>query len=270
MSTGNMYVLGHAECELERLAKQARLVDPVTRRFFLTAGITEGMRVLDVGSGAGHTAMLLADIVGPSGEVVGADLSLPAIEWAARRVSDAGITNVSFRHGDPSAMDLGRFDAIAGRYVLMFMPDPSSTLARLCGQLRPSGIVVFHEPDWDDARCVPSSPVYLQVCGWIRQALRDSGADCVLGTKLASVFVRAGLPLPSLGLDALIAAGPGACDVIRLVTDLATTLRPDIERLGLVPAGSPDFAELAESILSSIGPHGTAVGRAEIGAWTTI
>ena len=60
--------LGHTEYELERLARQARLVDPITRRFFVAAGIAEGMRVLDVGSGAGHTAMLLADIVGPSGE----------------------------------------------------------------------------------------------------------------------------------------------------------------------------------------------------------
>ena len=104
----------------------------------------------------------------------------------------------------------------------------------------------------------------------MRQALCGSGADDVLGTRLAAVFVGAGLPIPTLRFDALIAAGPQARDVVRLVTDLATTLRPDIERLGLVAAGDPDFTELAESILSSIGPHGTAVGRGEIGAWTTI
>ena len=270
MPTGNDYVLGHARDELERLARQARLVDPITRRYFVSAGIREGMRVLDVGSGAGHTAMLLADIVGPTGEVVGADLSLTAIEWATRRVSDAGVANISFRHGDPSAMDLGRFDAIAGRYVLMFMPDPAATLARLSGRLRPGGTVVFHELDWTDARCAPSSATYRQVCDWIRQALVASGADDVLGTRLAAVFALAGLQLPTLGFDALVAAGPPARDVVRLVTDLATTLRPDIERLGLVASGDADFAELAESILTDLGPHGTAVGRAEIGAWATI
>ena len=125
--------------------------------------------------------------------------------------------------------------------------------------MRPGGTVVFHEPDWTDARCSPPSATYRQVCDWIRQALVASGADDVLGTRLAAVFALAGLPLPTLGFDALVAAGPPARDVVRLVTDLATTLRPDIERLGLVASGDPDFAELAESILTDLGPHGTAV-----------
>lgn len=270
MPTGKAYALGHAEYELERLARQARLVDPVTRRFFRAAGIVEGMRVLDVGSGAGHTAMLLADLVGSTGEVVGADPSPRAIERATRRISEAEITNVSFRQGDPSTMDLGRFDAIAGRYVLMFLPDPSATLARLSGRLRPGGKIVFHEPDWDGARCLPPSRAYEQACEWIRQALLRSGADDVLGTKLPVVFAAAGLPTPALGLEALIATGPAARDAVCLITELATTLRPDIERLGLVAADDPDFAELAESILTDLGPRGTVVGRAEVGAWTTV
>jgi tRNA A58 N-methylase Trm61 len=63
------YVLGHSDVELKRLATQARLIDPITRRFLVSAGIREGMRVLDVGSGAGDVAVLLAGLVGPSGEV---------------------------------------------------------------------------------------------------------------------------------------------------------------------------------------------------------
>ena len=57
MSTySSPYALGHSERELTRLGVQARLVDPITRRFFLEAGIEPGMRVLDVGSGAGDVA----------------------------------------------------------------------------------------------------------------------------------------------------------------------------------------------------------------------
>ena len=67
------YVLGHTDAELKRLAAQARLIDPITRRFLVSAGISEGMRVLDVGSGAGDVAILLAGLVGPTGEVVGTD-----------------------------------------------------------------------------------------------------------------------------------------------------------------------------------------------------
>jgi hypothetical protein len=45
---------------------------------------------------------------------------------------------------------------------------------------------------------------------------------------------------------------------------------PDIERLAFISAGDPDFAELAERIEAGLGPAGTVVGRAEIGAWTTV
>lgn len=50
------YVLGHTDHQLRRLRAQARFLEPVTRRFLREAGLTEGMRVLDVGSGAGDVA----------------------------------------------------------------------------------------------------------------------------------------------------------------------------------------------------------------------
>jgi cyclopropane fatty-acyl-phospholipid synthase-like methyltransferase len=67
------YVLGHSQRVTDRLKAQARLIDPITRRFFGEAGIEEGMRVLDVGSGAGDVALLAAELVGASGAVVGVD-----------------------------------------------------------------------------------------------------------------------------------------------------------------------------------------------------
>ncbi|WP_245445750.1 hypothetical protein [Mesorhizobium kowhaii] len=45
------YVLGHAEAELRRLSTQARLIDPITRRFLEAAGIAKGMRILDKAAG---------------------------------------------------------------------------------------------------------------------------------------------------------------------------------------------------------------------------
>jgi 2-polyprenyl-3-methyl-5-hydroxy-6-metoxy-1,4-benzoquinol methylase len=57
MAATDRYVLGHSEVELKRLATQARLIDPITRRFLVSAGIREGMRVLDVGSGVGDVAI---------------------------------------------------------------------------------------------------------------------------------------------------------------------------------------------------------------------
>ena len=77
------YVLGHSDRELERLSTQARLIEPITREFFIEAGIAPGMRILDVGSGSGDVTLLAADLVGDKGSVVGVDRA-PAIA-ATRR-----------------------------------------------------------------------------------------------------------------------------------------------------------------------------------------
>ena len=58
------YLLGHSAREMQRLILQARLLAPITRSFFHAAGIGPGMRVLDVGSGAGDVAILASDLVG--------------------------------------------------------------------------------------------------------------------------------------------------------------------------------------------------------------
>ncbi|MGH3087411.1 MAG: methyltransferase domain-containing protein, partial [Rubrobacteraceae bacterium] len=71
--TAPEYVMGRSAEETARLQKQSLLYDPSTRRLFEEAGISAGMKVLDVGCGAGDVALLAADLVGPDGVVVGVD-----------------------------------------------------------------------------------------------------------------------------------------------------------------------------------------------------
>ncbi len=59
---GPPYLMGRSEGENRRLIHQAQLYNPLTRRFLIEAGIGSGMRVLDVGSGAGDVALLLAEL----------------------------------------------------------------------------------------------------------------------------------------------------------------------------------------------------------------
>ncbi len=137
-----VYALGHSAPELERLSTQARLVDPITRRFFVAAGIGPGIIVLDVGSGAGDVAMLVSELVGASGEVVGTDISTAALASARARVERRGLSNVSFLDGDPAGMAFTeRFDAVVGRYILQFIDDPVGAVVRLAGHVRPGGLV---------------------------------------------------------------------------------------------------------------------------------
>src|SRR3954452_6741406 len=76
------YVLGRSAAETRRLILQGDFQAPYTRRFLLDAGIEVGMRVLDVGSGAGDVALLAADLVGPQGSVVGIDVNPRVLDTA--------------------------------------------------------------------------------------------------------------------------------------------------------------------------------------------
>ena len=81
------YFLGRSEAETQRLIRQAQIYGSLTRQFLATAGITAGMKVLDVGSGAGDMALLLADLVGPLGSVVGVEINPTILDTARVRVS---------------------------------------------------------------------------------------------------------------------------------------------------------------------------------------
>jgi ubiquinone/menaquinone biosynthesis C-methylase UbiE len=264
------YALGHSDRELDRLALQARLVDPITRRVFRDAGIVPGMRVLDIGSGAGDTTFLAANLVGVTGEVVGVDRAPTAVVAAKARADALSLHNVSFLQGDPAEMTFEQpFDAVVGRYVLVLQPDPAAMLRKLVAHLQPGGVVVFHEPDFDSERSFPPAPTYDRCCRWVVETLRVSGADPRMGIKLHATFLAAGLGAPSIQLESIITGGVNSADHVQFKTELACTLVPEMERLGVAMASEVDSETLAERILAEVIAAGSViVGRAEIGAWS--
>ena len=118
MSTSD-YAFADRTHEQRRLASQAELFDPLTERLFRTAGLGNGMRVLDLGSGAGDVAMLAARLVGPEGKVFGVERDPEAVASATARVTQAGLSNVRFIQGDAQTLDgvADGFDAAVGRLV---------------------------------------------------------------------------------------------------------------------------------------------------------
>jgi SAM-dependent methyltransferase len=130
------YVLGHSRAELRRLMLQAAILRPITARLLREAGLTPGMRVLDLGCGSGDVAMLAAELVGPNGAVVGIDRSAEALAVARERAT-AGYANIEFRESAAEDfVDQAPFDLAIGRYVLVHQgnPPPSSGRPRrMCG-----------------------------------------------------------------------------------------------------------------------------------------
>jgi tRNA A58 N-methylase Trm61 len=68
------YEMGHPAREEERLQKLGQLLYPSTSHLFEKARMVPGIKVLDVGSGAGDVALLLAKLVGPTGSIIGVDV----------------------------------------------------------------------------------------------------------------------------------------------------------------------------------------------------
>ena len=87
--------MGRSDEETQRLMEQSRLFEPITRRFLTSAGIGQGMRVLDIGCGAGDVSLIAAELVGPDGEVVGVDMNPEILDSARMRVRAAGFGNAS-------------------------------------------------------------------------------------------------------------------------------------------------------------------------------
>src|SRR5271155_2711015 len=94
------YLFGRSAGELQRLARQAALVEPETEELFLRSGITAGMHVLEIGSGAGDVAILAGRLVRPNGSVLGVERSAYSVGLATDRVAAAANVKVRFEVGD--------------------------------------------------------------------------------------------------------------------------------------------------------------------------
>jgi SAM-dependent methyltransferase len=163
------------------------------------------------------------------------------------------------------------FDAVVGRYVLEFNPNPAAMLKSAARLARPGGVIAFHEPDWNGSRSNPVAPMYERCSDWIVRTFKKVGANPYMGQDLHSAFVRAGIPAPSMALQALIG---GTCDdlsYVDLVAELGITMAPVMEEQGVVARGEIDPATFRENMLAEVQRLGSlVVGRSEIGAWSRL
>jgi SAM-dependent methyltransferase len=265
------YVLGHSDVELRRLESQARVMAPVTRRFLAEAGIGTGMRVLDVGSGGGDVTLLVADLVGPSGQVVGFDPSQVAVESARAKATARGAGNVAFLAGTVEELGLDRdFDAVVGRYVLQFHPEPARLLREVAGHAHPGAPVVFHELDWSGVRSDPPVPTYDRLAGWLHDAIAASGASTHAGLALPATFRAAGLGDPVLRLEQRLGAGEAALEVVERMAHLAGSLSATLVARGVASLAELEPGELVERIMSEVrASHSLVRSHLQLGAWAT-
>jgi ubiquinone/menaquinone biosynthesis C-methylase UbiE len=267
------YIMGRTQAETQRLIKQAELWRRVTHWLLEAAGITAGMKVLDVGSGAGDVALLAAKLVGPTGTVVGVDVNAAVLETARERVRAAGTPNVTFVAGDLRAVALPNdFDAAVGRLVLMYAGDPAEFLRAAAAHVRSGGIIAFEE--WEQAfahayaRAIDARPLWRQLSEWGRQVFARSGTNVSMGARLPSVFRAAGLDDPELFMAAPAGAGPG-WPGFDLAADSARSLLPLLERYGIATAAEVDAETLADRLCAeTVAAEHIHILLQHICAWT--
>ena len=248
------YTMGRSQEETDRLIEQSQLYDDVTRRFFLRSGIATGMKVLDVGSGAGDVALTLAEFVGPDGTVVGVDLNPDILKTAQARADAAGFSNIEFIAGDTRTLELPNdFDAVVGRLVLMYMADPVEALKHLATHLSPGGIAAFQEAYFAPYTVAehPDTPLANELIKWGRTVFERSGAHLDMGVELYQAFVDAGLPEPTLHFEAPM-GGPVNWSGYEYLANSFRSLVPLLEAYGITTAEKLDVDTLAERIQAEV------------------
>ncbi len=261
------YSLGNTDAEHERLARQALLFNPLTERVIRAAGIRPGHRVLDLGSGAGDVALLLASVVGPSGAVLGVERHADSIVRARARVADAGLANVTFVQGDVAdiADGLAPFDAAFGRWILMFVPDPAGVVRAASRRVRSGGAVAFHEVSWELCSSHQSGlPLTGAAVRLITATFAKTGGNIEMGFGLPRVFRSAGLPRPSLHMETITGReetfGEWVASVIR-------SLSPHIDGAALAAVG--DLQTLPARMFAEMTQADAVIAwPSMIGAWT--
>jgi len=119
----------------------SRFMQKDAEQFFQRLGLTPGIRLLDVGCGAGQLALIAARA---GARVVGCDISTNWLEKARERAAAEGL-NVTFEEGDAEALPYqdGEFDVVASLIAAMFAPRPDLVAAELTRVCRPGGMIAM-------------------------------------------------------------------------------------------------------------------------------
>jgi ubiquinone/menaquinone biosynthesis C-methylase UbiE len=240
--TQNTYVLGSDFEELARLDRQAAWLEPATRMLLVAAGLSSGLRVLDLGTGLGHVARLTGRLVGPEGSVVGLDRAAQALAVARQRVEAAGERHVSFVEGDVGHWRADEpFDVVVGRLVLFHLADPLTAVRHHVQNLGPGGLFVAIDIDYGAARAEPPVALVTFALDWVMRAFAAAGASPRIGAHLGPMLARAGLDnVTTFGVqDYLLPDDPSGPD---LLAGIVRSVADGIARRGVTTVEQPGLA----------------------------
>lgn len=268
------YAMDTADVENERnrLKSQGDMLSVNTEAWLLNAGVRAGASILEVGCGTGLVTAIIARLVGPTGTVVAIDRDANMADACRNALADAAQTRVIHGELSTAELPLESFDAIVGRMVLMYQPNPVEFVCTAASFVRPGGTVAFFEPnnpglgdrragyEW---RLEPTTELSENVGSWIHRGVMAPGTQAYMGLRLPSTFAEAGLE-PSRDLVVTPMVGFAIPEVgayqVRAVL-------PTIISRGIATAEEVDIDTLAQRMAEVYSPWAMIESSTFVGAY---
>ena len=223
------YLLGGQPSELERLRLQSLVWERSGRELLGKLGNGSGARAVDLGCGALGWLRILADWVGPSGQVVGTDVDESLLGAARAFLDEQEIEGVELVADDlfESKLEPGSFDLVHGRFLIGPLGRGRELLAATRRLVKPGGTLALEEWDLGSWHFNPPAPSAERLIGAIGEVFADRGGEA--GRALLGLFREAGLD-PEI--DAHVVALEPGHPYLRLPLQFSVALEPRLrERL---------------------------------------
>jgi SAM-dependent methyltransferase len=201
--------------------------------------------VIDLGCSPSGIIDLLAERVGPGGQVTGLDVHPANVALARQFAAGLGLANVQVMAGDARRTGLPSAccDLVHARTLLINVPDPAGVVAEMVRLARPGGWVAVIEPNVALAMCQPPDPAWDRLVELFLSVHRGDDADPFVGRRLPELLRQAGLA--DIGVEAKADIYPPGHSRRTIRLDLVRSMRPKIIERGLADERELDEVDRA-------------------------
>lgn len=228
------YILKSGNVEVKRLALQALLFEKETMHTLKLAGIKPGMNCIDLGCGIGDVSLMMAELVGPDGTVIGLDANSDLIKACEKRASEQNVNNAKFLCGSvyDTGLGEGTFDFVFSRFLFQHLKEPKSAVKEMIRIASVDGTVAAEENDHGSWISYPELPQFETLRQLYVNLLKLGGCDELIARKLYKIFFDAGLNPQVAAYSMCVPMNREPFNKIGIM--IAEVLKPKILALGIV------------------------------------